>query len=175
VRRRGQALIETCLVVAVVSLVFFGAFEVSRLLAAREVLWYAASRGVRADIVGFNRFMVFKTVRVGAIPNAGLLLTPPHDGGPLAQYALERPRIPLYLGAGNSGELPAILDYADWDRLDIPDAATGPLGGTRMEVSQDVPLTLPMHRAFYAADGVTLSAASDLEDHARLYLNDEGW
>jgi hypothetical protein len=35
---------------------------------------------------------------------------------------------------------------------------------------QELPLTLPFHRAFYAADDITLEGEATLEDHAALYL-----
>src|ERR1035437_1927236 len=101
--RRGQAIIESSLVLALVCLVLFGLFEISQLFAAQEILDYAAARGARAETVGFNRFMVEKTVRVGAIPNAGRLINPVVSGGPAAQSDAELARIPLYLAAENSG------------------------------------------------------------------------
>lgn len=173
--RSGQGLIESCLVVALICLVFFGVFQISQLFASQEVLDYAAGRGARAKTVGLNRFMVFKTIRVGAIPNAGQLLNPVHLGGPTQEYALESPRIPLYLGGENYGRLRAILDYDAWDT--VQDKASFSVGdGTlRQSVDQDVPLRYPMHRAFYAGDSVKLSGECYLDEHATLYLDDAGW
>ena len=68
--------------VALVCLCFFGVFQISQLFASQEVLNYAAGRGARARTVGFNRFMVYKTIQVGAIPNAGRLVNPVYAGGP---------------------------------------------------------------------------------------------
>lgn len=198
--RSGQALIESCLVLVLLCLILFGALQVSRLFAAREILDYAAARGARAQTVGFNRFMVFKTIRVGAIPNAGPLTSPDYVG-PLSsagdsdwsvsgggarwsyalsaqpvspQQAIESARIPLYLGGTRYGELPAILDYERWNSIAH---RTGGDDGqrVRVRVNQDFPLAFPFHRTFYAADTVPLEGRCDLENHASFYLNNQDW
>ncbi len=174
--KSGQALIESCLVIAIVCLLFFGLFQISQLFAAQEVLDYAAGRGARAITVGFNEFMVRKTVRVGAIANAGRLSNPTYVGGPAVVSALESARIPLYLGADNAGQLGAILDYERWDSVQ-PGAASSMGDGTfRFAVEQVVSLTNnPFVRAFYTADTLTLSGENYLDEHYSLYLEDAGW
>ena len=72
----GQSLVESCLVIALISFIFMGLFQISRLSAAREVLQHAAARAARARTVGFNAWMVPKVVRVAAIPNAGRMTEP---------------------------------------------------------------------------------------------------
>jgi hypothetical protein len=199
-RRKGQALIETCLVMIVLCLILFGALQISRLFAAREILDYAAARGARAQTVGFNRFMVYKTIRVGAIPNAGQLISPDYAGALSSagdhdwsvagggarwsfalsatpsspQQALESARIPLYLGATLYGHLPATLDYDRWDSIS-QQTTEGNGDRIQVRVSQEFPLVFPLHRAFYAADSVPLEGRCDLENHAALYLNNQGW
>ncbi len=74
--RNGQSLIESCLAIALICLVFMGMLEVSRLLTAKQVLNHAAACGARARTVGFNDWMVNKVVHVAAIPNAGRMTTP---------------------------------------------------------------------------------------------------
>ncbi|MEI6516529.1 MAG: TadE family protein [bacterium] len=173
--RSGQALIESCLVVALICLVFFGVFQLSQLFASQEVLDYAAGRGARARTVGFNDFMVKKTIRVGAIPNAGRLINPGYVGGPSAAYALESARIPLYLGAEDSGRLRPILDYDAWDTItNAPSYSMGD-GTLRQGVQQNVPLRFPFHRAFYNADSVPLEGEIILDEHYTLYMEDAGW
>lgn len=174
-RREGQALIESCLVVAMVCVLFFGIFQVSQLFAAQEVLSYAAGRAARARTVGFNRFMVFKTIRVGTIPNAGRLVNPLYEGGPAESYALESARIPLYLGAEDYGRLRPILDYADWNTIRGGVSSSVGDGTMREEVSQTVPLRYPFHRPFYAADSVEMRGETTLDEHYTLYLDDAGW
>ncbi len=176
--KAGQSLIESVLVIALICLIFFGLFEVSQLFAHKEVLDYAAGRGARAKTVGFNQFMVYKTVRVGAIPNAGRLISPGYNGGPASEYTVETPLIPLYLGSRNAGELPSIMNYEEWDGANdvtyAPPVSPGD-GTLRMEVQQQVPLRYPFHRAFYAADSVHMTGASIIENHFQLYIDDRNW
>ena len=190
-RKSGQAMLEACLVIALLSLVLFGILQVARLYVARETLDYAATAAARARIVGFNDFMIHKVARVANIPNAGRRETPdlvrdtggawgdqtPGQAWDVAlratpgspHYELERSRIPLYLAAENGGELPAILEYEEWDELRY---TVGPEGSVsiRVDTRQEVPMTLPFHRTFYAADEVTLEGDATMEDHAALYL-----
>lgn len=161
---------------ALVCLVFFSVFQMARVFAAQEVLDYAAGRGARARTVGFNRFMVYKTIRVGAIPNAGVLLNPAHQGGPAQDHAVEVARIPLYLGAENYGRLPAILDYDGWGAIRGGFNMSLGNGTLMMTVDQDYSLANnPLHRAFYAGDSIPLSATNTLDEHYSLYIDDLGW
>jgi hypothetical protein len=192
-RRAGQALLESCLVIAILSLVLFGILQVARLHLARETLDYAATAAARARTVGFNDFMVHKVVRVAAIPAAGALLNPEVEREPALaatwagtrpgllwdyalaaapaspQFEIERSRVPLYLAAQNGGQLQAILDYELWPQLHYAVVEAGS-AEVRADTRLAVPLTLPFHRAFYAADEVTLEGRADLENHASLYL-----
>lgn len=191
--RAGQAMIESCMVIALLSLVLFGLFEVARLYTTREVMDYAATAGARARAVGFNDFMVHKVVRVAAIPNAGRMVNPAFRNdsglaGPIgtwrpgdfwdfalgsrpvsSQYQLEQSRVPLYLAAENYGELSPILDYERWD--DVRYSQTDPAPGlTRVETRQDIELRFPFHRAFYAEDTVRQESEQIIDSHYPLYL-----
>ncbi|MCF7838492.1 MAG: pilus assembly protein [Candidatus Marinimicrobia bacterium] len=191
-RRAGQALIESCLVVALISLILFGLFQVAQLYSARQILQHAALAGARARVVGFNAFVVHKAVRVATIPHAGRMLEPvlerQADGGrwrawtpgqawdlalrarpATPQTALEQARIPLYLGAAHWGDLPGILDYADWDTVRIARWVEGE-AAVEITVRQDLPLRLPFRAAFYAHEQAPLEGAARLENHFPLYL-----
>jgi hypothetical protein len=199
-------MVETLLAMLVICLVFAGAFQVSSVLAAREVLQHAAARGARAKTVGFNRWMVEKCVYVAAIPTSGRLLEPPFEnvnpalrqavadetpGGlwsrllreqPVSSQAvLESARIPEFLAAENHPRSRFVLDYEHWRGRGIRhwvDTLTSPGGdieteaSLRVAVAQNLPLTAPMHRAFYAADEVELRAESEMESHYPLYIED---
>jgi len=189
-----------------ICLVFMGFFQVSQLLAAREILAHAAARGARAKTVGFNRWMISKVVRVAAIPNAGRLLVPDFEnespalraalaaappgrvwdavvrGGlapSTAQVDLERARIPEYLASRNRPQSQHVLDYAGWDGIGLSDLSAPapddavPLNHIR--VRQDVPLWLPLHRAFYAEDTVRLHGDAFLESHYAFYMDPYDW
>lgn len=135
-------MVESCLVILVVCLLFAGMVELARVLAAREILHHAAARGARARTVGFNWWMVEKAIRVAAIPNAGRMLepTPPAGARPLTAWietftpgvvwdralaetpdstlsSLELARIPEYLAAENHLRAEYVLDYEDWDTI----------------------------------------------------------
>lgn len=139
---QGQALIESCLVLMLICLLFAGLFQLSQIFAAREILHHSAARGARAKTVGFNQWMVHKAVRVAAIPNAGRLLEPnirnenealrnwlqtlPPGSAwdralrrlpPSSQAAIERARIPEYLASENRLRAQRILDYERWDTI----------------------------------------------------------
>ena len=191
-RKAGQSLLDACIVMMVLCLVFFGLLQLSQLAAAKEVLDYAAGCGARARTVGFNAFMVRKVVRVAAIPNAGRLVEPAPDPrpvpGPLAagspgqawdyalraqpasaQYPVESARIPLYLGAEHEGRLSGILDYARWDTLrhTVYDLRGIGLG---VHTAQETPLWAPLHRLWHEEDAIRLSGDAVIENHYPLYL-----
>jgi hypothetical protein len=139
-RCAGQSLIEACLATAILCLVFMGLFQVSQLIAARQVLYHAAARGARAKMVGLNRFMVEKSLRVAAIPVAGRMTQPdiPNEdaalrdwlanervgvvwdrvleggGGQAAIHEIERARIPEYMASPYWGQAHSVLDYEHW-------------------------------------------------------------
>ena len=207
--KRGQSLIEACVATGVICLVFFGLFQLSQLAAAKEVINHAAARGARAKSVGLSSFMVSKAIRVAAIPNAGRMREPgiPDQNGALLNMVqtlspgelweavlggapppttlqdLENARIPEYMGAESWRQADYILDYEDWDSIDpsfpliVPDGAI-----IDVTVSQDYPLRIPLHRAFYApepnsdgVDTILLRGVSRIECHYPLYLVDSGW
>jgi len=191
--RAGQSLIESCLVVAILCLLLFGMLQVSHLYMISEVLDYAATAGARAHSVGFNPFMVQKTIQVAAIPAAGRLLNPAppaangvspwatqHTGW-LWNYALnnnpgsqqfdqiEKPRIPEYLAA-NWDQLYGYLDYEAWDDLSVKSTISETADSVEVRVQQDVPVRFPFHQAFYSADDILYEGRATLENHYPLYL-----
>ena len=170
-RAQGQAMVESCMVLAVLCLLLLGLFQISRLFVAEDVLQYAAARGARARAVGFNDFMVYKTMRVATIVNAGTMLEPMEHAGPAAQRALERGRIPLYMGARWYHELPSILNYDDWNTITYSLIEGGDPSFVFCRVSQRFPLRTALHRLFYAADTITLRGESSMENHYPMYLD----
>lgn len=187
--RAGQSLIESCFAMIVISLIFFGLLQLSQLIAGKAVLTYAAAAGARAKAVGFNHFMVHKVVRVAAIPTAGALLNPAvrrgggdanfwrdatpdeayraalYAGTPYSpQYAVERSRIPLYLGTRWWNEMDAVLEYERWPDLHWNDSYAGDFL-VRVRAGQNVPLVFPFAPAFYAADRVYLRSGDPNERH----------
>ena len=170
---RGQSLIESCIVIGILCLLLMGIFQVSQLFMAREILHYAAGRGARAKVVGFNDFMVFKTVRVGTIATAGQITFPEINGGPPEQRAIEQSRIPLYLGADWSGQLPSILDYQDWRCISYSPHSPDASRVLHFQVFEDFPLRYAFHRAFYADDSIFFTGNAYMDNHCPLYMNIE--
>ncbi len=169
----GQSLIESCIVMGILCLLFMGIFQISQLFMAQEILNFAAGRGARAKAVGFNEFMVFKTVKVGAIANAGKMVTPDVDGGPAQQRAQERSRIPLYLGAEWHRQLSPILEYENWNNITYSCAEQGAPSIVFFRVVQRFPLHFAFHRAFYHDDAVRLNGYVQIDNHYPLYLDAE--
>ncbi len=191
----GQSLVESCIVIGILCLLLMALFQLSQLFMAQEIVHYAAGRGARAKAVGFNDFMVFKTIRVGAIANAGKLTFPelaeqtPYPltlslgsrfqirfpiavaNGPAAQRALEHSRIPLYLGAYEAVYLPSILNYENWDTIFYSYLEQENPPRLDFYVRHYFPLTLPLHRAFYAGDSIPFTGRTTLENHYPLYLD----
>ena len=78
--RNGQAMVETVVVMFFLCLVFFLGYEYANLFTAHTVVNYAAARAARARAVGFNDFMVTKTIRVATAGVAGACRSH-NDGG----------------------------------------------------------------------------------------------
>lgn len=169
--RAGQAVIESCVVMGLLCLLLMGLFQLARLYVAEDILNYAAARGVRCRSVGLNDFMLYKTIRVGAIPNAGRMTYPVVEGGPPAQRSVERPLIPLYLETLYSDRLSAILDYEEWDSLHYSMVEQGDPPMVHCWVSQSYPIRSVVFRAFYAQDSLRLSGEATMENHYPLYLD----
>jgi hypothetical protein len=189
--RSGQALLETCLAIMVICLIFAGLMQVSQIFSAREVLQHAATSGVRAKTVGFNKWMVQKVVQVAAIPNSGAMLTPGYrhtedlpgvmrnttPGGfwsfalharpSSEQYDVERARIPQYLASWNHARAAFELDYVAWREHTIrynADSDTAGMSGVPMlhvNMTQEYPLWAHWHESFYEDDDRGIKLAAD--------------
>jgi hypothetical protein len=168
--REGQAMVESCLVIVLICLMFLGLFQVIQAYAFREVLDHAAARTARARAVGFNDWMLDKCMRVAVIPNAGRLIQPVIPGvdpvlqqaiqtlepGELwdfaltsspasPQVAIENALIPDYLASPHLNQARQIMDYERWQDISMYYAGgQGGLPGTPenigIRVRQDIPL-----------------------------------
>ncbi|MFN2351861.1 MAG: TadE/TadG family type IV pilus assembly protein [Kiritimatiellia bacterium] len=173
-RRCGQSLIESCVVMGILCLLLMGLFQLSQLYMAQEIMHYAAGRGARARAVGFNDFMVHKSVRVATIAAAGPMESSMRSdlptGGPLAQRGIERARIPLYMGADHYGLLRPILDYEDWDTISHSLLEQDDPARVDCRVRQDFPVSTVVFKAFYGDDSVPLRGSAAMDSHYPLYL-----
>ena len=112
--RAGQAMIETIVVLFFLCMVFFWVYEYTAILTNHTVLDYAAARAARARTVGFNDFMLTKTVRIATMATAGRCLTQDDEGKDLSTGALIS-RMGSYLQAENDAETRGILDFPFWE------------------------------------------------------------
>ncbi len=135
---------ESVVVILLACLCFFAVFQFAHLYSAKAILEHAAARGARARTVGFNHFMVTKSVRVAAIPASGRRLEPGPMGmaseitaalrsgriGAIWNLALygrayspgiqmEVNRVPDYMASINHPTANHILDYELWDELSV--------------------------------------------------------
>ena len=135
-------MIESCFVIIFLCLFFLGLFQLMHAQVSHEILYHAAACAARAKAVGFNYWMVEKTMRVAAIPNAGSLTQPVISStdqnlvNALATLnldallklvlqstptsptiATELNRIPDYLTSEGSISRQGILDYANWSTI----------------------------------------------------------
>lgn len=150
----GQSIIEAGFVMVLICVIFMTILQVVEIVAAKDVLYYAAACSARCRTVGLNKFMVLKTGRVASIPNAGKMSVPAYQNndtylGQLVhskkpgrvfldvvgqpspssgQYLTEQSRIPDYMGADNLPRAEYILNYAAWSSV-LVDPGAGQIGG----------------------------------------------
>ena len=174
-QKQGSAIVESCLVMALLCLILFGILQVSYLVAARNVVNYSAVATARAASVGLNDFMLLKVSHYAAIPAAGPIYTPQgfsgvrpegESAGSLFSNALSRKKNPRstigqYEVANaqayhlsSTAEYKTILDYDNWQR-DETDIHVTVEEGDKLDllhvaVEQNVPLVLPFSRAFFS-------------------------
>lgn len=163
--RSGQAMVEAIVALFFVCLVFFAVYEYASLLTARTVLDYAAARAARARAVGFNDFMVTKTVRVATMSTAGRCLVQDDRGGPLSTGTLVS-RMGSYLERETEADVRGILDFELWDSAKLGWSCSdpgGPASPLALRVRQRRPLygSAPLH---------ALEGSAEIEGHASFYL-----
>ena len=182
-RRKGQAMIETVIVVIFLSLTFLWLFQYANLFTTKLVLTHAAARAARARAVGLNELMVWKSSRVASIPVAGKCLST--FGGDYLTPEQEVARIPEFLAAENYADARGYLDYELWPVTYTEVKEAGLNGGTvEATVTQEHP------RIFTTADFLAGYSGSDdpandyepfivtgtysMENHYPYYMHDQG-
>ena len=166
-RRKGQAMVETVVVMFFLCLAFFCVYEYANLLTAHTVVNYAAARAARARTVGFNDFMITKTVRVATAGVAGACRSHDDKGGDLATGTLVS-RMGSYLETENEADTRGILDFELWDSDKLGWSADEP-GGENAELIMHV----WQRRPLYDSDDKDLREVrgeAGIESHYPLYL-----
>lgn len=171
--KEGAALVESCLVIALLCLILFGILQMVYVVAAQNVINYSAVATARSAAVGMNDFMLHKVSRYTTIPTAGPVRVPSGFGGvrpegeSLGAQLLNAvspqndPRSALgqyEAGVYQSYHLASpsvymdMLDYDNWQReetaVSFTVAEDSKLDMLHVEVKQRVPFTLPFSRVF---------------------------
>ncbi len=170
--RRGQAIVESLVVLLFLLGATFFFYDFASGLVARLLLDNAAANVARADAVGFNDFHQAKALRVGMIPISGRRTVPDGERA-VAGAAGERALVRTYLQAADWAEADGILDYERWDGL----SHTVRHGDkqSRVTATFEIPSTLPWRLGALlgvvpAAETRTLRTEWPIEDHASLWL-----
>ena len=169
--RNGQAMVETVVVMFFLCLVFFLGYEYANLFTAHTVVNYAAARAARARAVGFNDFMVTKTIRVATAGVAGACRSHNDGGDDLSTGAIVS-RMGSYLEAENEAETRGILDFELWDPSKLGWSADEPKGD-----NAELTVRVWQRRPLYGtADGEVprdireVRGEAGIESHYPLYL-----
>jgi hypothetical protein len=112
----GQSLVESCFIIILICLIFFGFLQAALLYNRERVLQFASFAAARSATVGFNEDVFTRAYRAGAIPSSGPMSNPAQNLSQVDQLAVEQIDIPVYLNPENS---PAILNYDYWDRYNM--------------------------------------------------------
>lgn len=79
VRRRGEhgsAILESFLCMILIGLILFGILQLFQLAVADMIAEYAAFRGARSHVVGFNDHYAYREALIKAAPASGPMVTP---------------------------------------------------------------------------------------------------
>ncbi len=182
-RRRGQAMVESVIVLLVLCLLLFGFLQAAISMGGREILHHAAARAGCARSVGFNSWMAEKSARVAAIPVSGRFLAEevgwsPADGA-VADFELSR--IPEYLASENHARADYVLDYDEWEKgtLSFGDRSSALGNGVlHFTAGHHAPLVMPFSPIAFPwaerdGDGVPridMSADAVAVEHSGFYL-----
>ena len=167
--REGQSMIETVIVLFFLCIVFFWVYEYTGLLTRHTVLDYAAARAARARTVGFNDFMITKTVRIATMSTAGACETKDDEGNGLSTGTLVS-RMGSYLEAESEGDTKGILDFDLWDSDKLGWSADEP-GGENAELTIHVWQRRPLYDTGDDAEDLhEVRGEAGIESHYPLYL-----
>lgn len=167
--RRGQALVESLLVILALLGCFCFFYDFAYGMVARLLLQNGSARAARAAAVGFNSFQREKALRVGLIPVSGWRLVPEGERGAVGELALVR----TYLQSESGAEAQGILDYERWGGVGHQLDVRG--NEVAVHASCQVPVLLPWKLGALAGwvprgEAQRISADWAIEDHAGLYL-----
>ena len=163
-------MLESIIALFFLVFVFFLVLDYAELLKTRTVLDYAAARGARARAVGFNDFMVTKTVRIATMPVAGECYTAKELGRyPDAGFLISRSG--SYLESEYENETKGILDFELWNPCKLSwsavESCNGQQGDVYLTVRQRHPLLSGIRSC---CNEVTVEGKAQTESHYCFYL-----
>ncbi len=113
-RKRGQATVESIIVLIAILIVFLTVLNLGDYVRARILVENAAIKCARARAVGYNDFMLRKIARLATMPVAGECKIAGDDGSPRLSYGERYSRISSYLMSDYEAQADAILDFEHW-------------------------------------------------------------
>ena len=163
-------MLESIIAMFFLVFVFFLVVDYAELLKTRTVMDYAAARGARARAVGFNDFMVTKTLRIATMPVAGECLTAKSLSRSLdASFLISRSG--SYLEAEHENETQGILDFELWNpskfNWSAAESDNGQQGDVNMTVRQRHPLLSEINGC---GNEVIVEGKAQTESHYHYYL-----
>ena len=163
-------MLESVIVLFFLVLAFFLVVDYAELLKTRTMMDYAAARGVRARAVGFNDFMVTKTLRIASMAVAGECLTARNAGvSPTVGFLTSRSG--SYLEAEYESDTRGILDFELWDPLKFGWSAAESYNGRQGEVAMKVHQRHPLLSPLPGGDVESVvNGEAKMESHYRFYL-----
>ena len=168
--RKGQAMLESIIALVFLFIIFFLVLDYAELLKTRTVMDYAAARGARARAVGFNDFMVTKTLRIASMSVAGRCLTTELTGG-FPSAAFLNSRAGSYLETESESYTKGILDFELWDSgkfsWNAIESYNGRQGDVVLQVRQLHPLLSSLPGG---VDESVVRGEAKMESHYRYYL-----
>lgn len=174
-QKHGSAMIESCIVVALLCLILFGLLQTSYIISSRNVINYATVATTRAAAVGMNNFMLHKVSHYATIPTAGPNASPGIkqelrlDGetvgeqwrNALSRADLSRSTLGAYeLGVregyhmSSVSDHASILNYDNW-KLEETDIHFTVEEDSKLDIlhvtlEQNLPLVYPLSRAVFS-------------------------
>lgn len=172
-RCKGQALLESALMMVLFAFICFGMMQVILKINAEQVHQWGLYGGSRARIVGYGDPGVQKMYLVGNILNSGEMYSPSYGWPAITQSSYEMEYIPRYLGPGpvyNNER----LDYHYWP--DFPQMSPAGIGDVYNATAvQDYPLEIarmiPLLETSFGTDTATLQSELSIDNHYPLYLD----
>ncbi len=164
--KKGQAMVETILVLFFLLIAFYTVFQFVDNFRARLLAGYAASRVARARTVGMNDYMLEKTAHIATMPAAGRCLVRMADGRRPSAHELVR-RSGSYLACEYPSQARQTLDFELW-RNGMTEVEC-PLSGSRLtaRVRQLRPQFFELGRALSG------TPSADVDDAPRASITGE--